>query len=66
MVWHDATLFNQMSQEVPCHIIAAGARTTDVQRLEWSTWLVGSSDGSSCNLHEVWLWYFQNHIRPSL
>lgn len=65
-VWHDATLFEEMKTEIPCHIGAAAPNTIRSQREAWFKWLAASRAGTSCNLHDLWLWYFKTRLEPAL
>jgi len=68
MVWHNPNLFTKMKEKVPCNLdpVPAGSNTNNTKKKEWFSWLAASDGQNSCNLHSLWLWYFDTQVGPHL
>lgn len=64
-VAHNDTLLQEMKQVIPCDNPLLTKQSTKDEELSWFKWLASiAQDQQGCNMHRLWIWFFDNKILP--
>lgn len=64
-VVHSNTLFQEMKQVIPCDALLLTEQSGKDEEILWFKWLSSiAQDQQGCNMHRLWIWYFDNKILP--
>jgi len=64
-VVHSQKLLQEMKQVIPCDTPLLTERSTRDEVLLWFKWLASiAQDQQGCNMHRLWIWFFDNKILP--